>query len=77
MTRIGDAVEAAKDKTQEVGVSLMRKVEVAAVERQSRSGQDADRSEAQGAGRKGKRDAQSQGRRGRREEEPTARRNAR
>ena len=25
MTRIGDAVEAAKDKTQEVGASLMRK----------------------------------------------------
>ena len=30
MTRIGDAMEAAKDKTQEVGVSLIRKVEVAA-----------------------------------------------
>jgi len=30
MTRIGDAVEAAKDKTQDVGISLMRKVEVAA-----------------------------------------------
>ena len=29
LTRIGDAVEAAKDKTQEVGASLMKKAEVA------------------------------------------------
>ncbi len=28
LTRIGDAVEVAKDKTQEVGASLMKKAEV-------------------------------------------------
>ena len=51
MTKIGDAVEAAKDRTQEVGASFMKKVEVAASRRQPRSGKDADCGETESASR--------------------------
>ena len=42
LTRIGDAVEAAKDKAQEVGASLVKKTEGAASDAKREAVKDAD-----------------------------------
>ena len=57
LTKIGDAVEAAKDKAQEVGASIVRKTEVAASEAKREAGKARTVVEKKSAGRPGKREA--------------------
>ena len=66
MTKIGDAVEAATEKAQEAGASLVQKVEDAAAERQARGREGDCRGRKEGARGQGQGGAQGEGRAGRR-----------
>ena len=62
-TRIGEAVDMATHKVQEMGTSLVNKAETAASGRENRSGKDANHGQAESARRHGERETQGEGRR--------------